>query len=469
VTVSLHLYDTATRSTRAFVPLEPGKASIYVCGATVQGPPHVGHVRCGVAFDVLVRWLQTNGTDVTLCRNVTDIDDKILAKGIEEGRPWWAVATAYEHAFADAYDVLGCVRPTVEPRATGHIPAIVALIARLVESGHAYATGGDVYFSVSSFDRYGQLSGQRPDEMQPAAGATDATLKRDPRDFALWKGAKPGEPSWQTPWGPGRPGWHIECSAMATEFLGPEFDIHGGGLDLVFPHHENEIAQSQAAGDGFARYWLHNAWVTTAGEKMSKSLGNSLLVSEVVKRVRPVELRWYLASPHYRSTVEFSAESLAESAAGYRRLESFVIRAAEVVGQVPAAGEVPPAFAAAMNDDLNVPAAVAVAHEAVTAGNQALTKADNDAVAGVMADVRAMLGVLGVDPLAEPWVGDGGGGAREHAALDTVIGDLLRMRDEARAVKDFGTADAIRESLTSAGIVVEDTPRGPRWQLGEPR
>ena len=472
--MSLHLHDTATRSVRPFIPLEPGKASIYVCGATVQGPPHVGHVRCGVAFDVLVRWLQAGGMQVTLCRNVTDIDDKIIAKGIEQGRPWWAVATEYEHAFADAYDTLGCLRPTVEPRATGHIPAIVALIDRLIESGHAYASGGDVYFSVTSFDRYGQLSGQRLADMQSAADVGPDSAKRDPRDFALWKGAKPGEPAWDTPWGPGRPGWHIECSAMATEFLGPEFDIHGGGLDLVFPHHENEIAQSQAAGDGFARYWLHNAWVTTSGEKMSKSLGNSLLVTEVVKRVRPIELRWYLASPHYRSMVEFSPESLAESAAGYRRLESFVTRAGELVGDVAPAAAVPPAFAAAMDDDLNVPAAVAVAHEAVTGGNQALAAGDSAAVAHALADVRAMLGVLGVDPLAEPWAGSGasrgaGAAAAERTAMDAIIGDLLRMRAEARAAKDFATADAIRDSLAAAGIVVEDTARGPRWQLADSR
>lgn len=414
---------------------------------------------------MLGRWLQANGTAVTMCRNVTDIDDKILAKSIEEERPWWAVATDYEHAFADAYDVLGCERPTVEPRATGHIPQIIALIERLVATGHAYAADGDVYFAVRSFERYGQLSGQRVDEMLPSAEADTASPKREPHDFALWKAAKPGEPAWDTPWGPGRPGWHIECSAMATTYLGPEFDIHGGGLDLVFPHHENEIAQSQGAGDGFARYWLHNAWVTTAGEKMSKSLGNSLFVAEVVKRVRPVELRWYLASAHYRSTLEFSDDSLAESAAGYRRLESFVKRAVEVVGEpetTPAA--VPVGFAAAMDDDLNVPAALAVAHEAVTAGNQALADGDDAAVAARASDVRAMLAVLGVDPLASPWAGVESQAA-EHAAIESLVAGLLRLRTDARAAKDFATADAIRDSLAAAGIVVEDTARGPRWTL----
>lgn len=466
--VSLHLHDTATRSVRPFVPLQPGRATIYVCGATVQGPPHVGHVRSGVVFDVLGRWLTALGYNVTLCRNVTDIDDKILARAVVEDRPWWAVATAYEWTFSDAYDVLGCDRPTVQPRATGHIPQIIALIDRLVASGHAYATSaGDVYFSVSSFDRYGQLSGQRPDHMQtsaePDGGASD---KRDPRDFALWKSAKPAEPHWDTPWGPGRPGWHIECSAMATTYLGAEFDIHGGGLDLVFPHHENEIAQSQGAGDGFARYWLHNAWVTTAGEKMSKSLGNSLLVSEVVRRVRPVELRWYLASAHYRSMLEYSEDAVAESAAGYRRLESFVHRATQAVGSTGPTDSVPAAFAAAMNDDLNVPAAVAVAHARVTEGNTALASNDGAAASAALAEVRAMLAVLGVDPLSEQWAGDGTGEAtRQRAALDALIGDLLQRRAEARAARDFAAADAIRDSLAAAGIEVADTPSGPRWSV----
>jgi cysteinyl-tRNA synthetase len=465
--VSLRLHDTATRSVREFVPLKAGHASIYVCGATVQGPPHVGHVRSGVVFDVLARWLRANGTEVTLCRNVTDIDDKILAKAIEEDRPWWAVATAYEHTFADAYDALGCTRPTVEPRATGHIPQIIALIARLIDTEHAYPAGGDVYFSVPSFDRYGDLSGQRVDEMLPAADVEAGSPKRDPRDFALWKSAKPGEPAWDSPWGAGRPGWHIECSAMATTYLGAEFDIHGGGLDLVFPHHENEIAQSQAAGDGFARYWLHNSWVTTAGEKMSKSLGNSLVVAEVLRRVRPVELRWYLASAHYRSTLEFSDESLAESAAGYRRLESFVLRAGESLGvdsAAVAAESVPAAFAAAMDDDLNVPAALAIAHAAATAGNQALTAGDDDEVRRRVGEVRAMLDILGVDPLADPWSGVHSGAA-EHDAVGALVGAMLDLRAAARAAKDFATADAIRDHLTHAGIVVEDTPRGPRWTL----
>jgi cysteinyl-tRNA synthetase len=340
---------------------------------------------------------------------------------------------------------------------------MVAMIERLIAAGHAYAVGADVYFAVSSFPRYGQLSGQRLDALQ-GADSTDETGKRDPRDFALWKSAKPGEPQWPTPWGAGRPGWHIECSAMATTYLGPDFDIHGGGLDLVFPHHENEIAQAQGAGDGFARYWLHNSWVTMAGEKMSKSLGNSLLVSEVIKRVRPVELRWYLASAHYRSMLEFSDAALAETAAGYRRLESFVLRAAERCGEVPADPEVPAEFGVELDNDLNVPAAVAELHAHVTSGNRAIAEDKWDDVAVVLGAVRAMLGVLGVDPLAEPWRSAGNESASRQA-LDTVIGGLLAARAEARLAKDYAAADAIRDTLVKAGVVVEDTPQGPRWEL----
>ena len=464
--MNLQLFDTATREVRAFIPREPGRVSMYLCGATVQGPPHVGHMRSSVVFDVLRRWFERNDLAVTLCRNVTDIDDKILQRAILEDRPWWAVATHYERLFTEAYAALGCQPPTVEPRATGHITQMVSMIERLIAAGHAYIVDGDVYYSVNSFPRYGQLSGQRLDALlSDAAGENaDERGKRDPRDFALWKSAKPGEPHWPTPWGQGRPGWHIECSAMATAYLGPDFDIHGGGLDLVFPHHENEVAQAQGAGDGFARFWLHNSWVTTAGEKMSKSLGNSLLVSEVITRIRPVELRWYLAAAHYRSTLEFSDSSLAESAAGYRRVESFVNRAAERCAQVDIDGPVPEQFAAALDDDLNVPAAVAVLHAHVTAGNQAIADGRWDDVAAELAFVRAMLGVLGVDPLAEPWHSAAQDAEGRHA-LEAVVGGLLAARAEARVARDFAAADLIRDTLAAAGVQVEDTAEGPRWEL----
>jgi cysteinyl-tRNA synthetase len=460
--VALRLHDTATRGMRDFVPLEPGRVSIYVCGATVQSAPHVGHIRSGVSFDVLARWLQASGYEVTFVRNVTDIDDKILAKAVEEGRPWWAVAAHYERAFAEAYRILGCLPPTIEPRATGHVPAMTTLMRRLIDAGHAYASDGDVYFDVASFPEYGALSGQRMADMQPAADADPNARKRDPRDFALWKGTD-GDPGWETPWGVGRPGWHLECSAMAREYLGPAFDIHGGGLDLVFPHHENEIAQSRAVGDGFAQYWMHNAWVTTAGEKMSKSLGNSLLVTEVVKRVRPVELRFYLAAAHYRSSIEFSDEALADAAAGYRRLEGFVQRAVERVGE-GADAPLPEAFVAAMDDDLGVPAALAVLHETVSEGNRMLAAGATDGLAELLGSVRRMLGVIGVDPLDPLWAAGGASDAARRA-LDVLVGGRLAARQAARAERDFATADAVRDELKAAGITIEDTPSGPRWAL----
>jgi cysteinyl-tRNA synthetase len=464
--VSLRLHDTATRAVRDFVPLELGRASLYLCGATVQAAPHVGHIRSGINFDVLGRWLRTSGYDVTFCRNVTDIDDKIISKGEAEGRPWWSVSTEFEREFEWAYDVLGCTRPSVEPRATGHVTEMIELMAALIAGGHAYSVDGDVYFDVRSFPDYGALSGQRPEEMQAAADSVGDTRKRDPRDFALWKSAKAGEPSWPTPWGDGRPGWHLECSAMARKYLGTAFDIHGGGLDLIFPHHENEIAQSKSLGDPFAQYWLHNAWVTTGGEKMSKSLGNSLLVREVVKRVRPIELRYYLVSAHYRSMIEFSFEALEENAVSFRRLEGFLERAADVLGGTDVANDLrPSAFDAAMNDDLGVPQALAVVHDTVRDANAALTAGDLDAVRTHRDAVVAMLDVLGVNPYSEPWANSTRDDDRLRAAVDHLVAGLLTARAEARAAKDWATADTIRDQLKNAGIVVDDTSGGSRWSL----
>ena len=319
---------------REFAPLTPGQASVYLCGATVQAPPHIGHLRSAVCFDVLVRWLEASGYRVTFCRNVTDIEDKILRTAQAQGVPSWIVAERNQRAFTWAYNAVGCRPPDIEPRATGHIPEMIVLIRRLIERGHAYPGGGDVYFDVRSYPDYGALSGQRLEPMRPAEDADDASAKRDPRDFTLWKGAKPGEPSWETPWGSGRPGWHLECSAMSTKYLGPTFDIHGGGMDLIFPHHENELAQSRAAGDGFARYWLHNGLLGLAGEKMSKSLGNSLLVADVLKRVRPAELRYYLVQAHYRSLLEYSEDALEEAVAAYQRIERFAVRASEALDRL---------------------------------------------------------------------------------------------------------------------------------------
>src|SRR5262249_1221807 len=365
------------------------------------------------------------------------------------------------------YDALGCLPPDVEPRATGHVPEMVELMQRLIDSDHAYASDGDVYFDVKSQPDYGALSGQRLDHMRAADDADDAGHKRDVRDFALWKGAKPGEPSWPTPWGPGRPGWHLECSAMSTKYLGATFDIHGGGLDLLFPHHENEQAQSHAAGDGFARYWLHNGLVRIGGEKMSKSLGNSLLIDEMVTSVRPVELRYYLGQAHYRSPIDYSPEALAEASTAYRRIEGFVTRAAELLGSEAAAADsssLPAAFTGAMDDDLGVPQALAVVHDCVREGNAALSAGDAGGTAKRLSEVRAMLSVLGLDPLAAPWAAAESGGDL-RPVVDALVGVALAQRESARARKDFAAADAIREQLLEAGVLVEDTPRGPRWEL----
>jgi cysteinyl-tRNA synthetase len=477
--VTLRLYDTATRAVREFVPLVTGRAGLYLCGATVQAPPHIGHIRSGVSFDVLVRWLKVSGYEVTFCRNVTDIDDKILRAAEAEGSPWWAVAERNQRAFTRAYDLLGCLPPDVEPRATGHVPEMIALISKLVESGHAYAAGGDVYFDVSTYPRYGSLSGQRLEHMRAADDTEGNEAKRDPRDFALWKGRKPGEPFWETPWGPGRPGWHLECSAMATKYLGETFDIHGGGRDLVFPHHENELAQScaalatsagrpdpAAAICGFARYWLHNGMVRLGGEKMSKSLGNSLLVDAIVTEVRPAELRYYLGQAHYRSDMDYSPGALTEAAAAYRRIEGFVTRAAEAAdagAAVEAAVGLPVAFTEALDDDLAVPQALAVVHEAVTEGNSALAAGDRAGAAKHAEAVRAMMAVLGLDPLAAPWASVAGSGLRD--VVGALVGVALGQREAARARKDYAAADAIRDELRAAGVVIEDTPDGPRWEL----
>ncbi|MGC7099208.1 cysteine--tRNA ligase [Amycolatopsis lurida] len=458
--MALHLYDTASRSAREFQPARSGTASIYVCGATVQGIPHIGHVRGALNYDVLRRWLVHNGLDVLFVRNVTDIDDKILTKAAANGRPWWEWAATHERAFEDAYTALGCLPPSIAPRATGHVTQMVELMQRLIERGHAYAAGGDVYFSVKSFEGYGALSGQQLDDVQQ--GESLAEGKRDPRDFTLWKRAKPGEPSWPTPWGEGRPGWHLECSAMATAYLGGEFDIHGGGVDLVFPHHENERAQSNAAGDGFARFWLHNAWVTMSGEKMSKSLGNVVAIPEMLRNYRAVELRYYLVQPHYRSTIEYSDAAVSEAAQGYRRIEQFLRRVAGAVGAVEP-GALPAEFAAALDDDLSTPQAFAVMHNTVRDGNAALDSGDNSRALELAASVRGMTAVLGLDPLDPRWAAGQEGPANQ--ALAELVGGLLETRQQARKEKDFTLADSVRAWLLNAGVTVEDTPNGPQWTL----
>ncbi len=462
--MTLKIHDTATRSLREFTPLEPGKVGIYLCGATVQAPPHVGHIRSGIAFDVVRRWLTASGYHVTFIRNVTDIDDKIIHNAGHEDVEYWVVASRNERAFTDAYNALGCLPPTHEPRATGHIPEMIELMQEIIDRDHGYAQDGDVYFDVRSDTTYGSLSGQKVDDMLAAEDAA-ANKKRDPRDFAMWKGAKPGEPLWNTPWGPGRPGWHIECSAMARKYLGTAFDIHGGGIDLIFPHHENEIAQSKAAGDSFAQYWMHNAWVTTAGEKMSKSLGNSLLVSEVLKRIPALHLRYYLAGSHYRSMLEYSDSAVHEAGQGFMRISGFIDRAMESLGITlvdPDLASMHPKFVEEMNNDFGVPNAIAVIHEVVREGNTSLTDGDLTAVSSKVVSVVTMLDVLGMNPLDPLW-------ATDSTNNQEIIGELVQVainqRKDARERKDYTAADAIRADLERIGISLEDTKDGVRWSV----
>ena len=453
---SLNLYDTKSRSISAFKPINKGEVGIYLCGATVQAPPHIGHIRSGVNFDILRRWLIASGYKVNFIRNVTDIDDKILHKAVHEEIPWWQVAQKYERAFTDAYNWLNVLPPTYEPRATGHITQMIDLIDKLIENGSAYAPGnGDVYLEVRKFKNYLELSNQKLDDLLVSDDA-DLKFKKDPRDFALWKAAKKGEPSWPTPWGDGRPGWHIECSAMAHAYLGESFDIHGGGLDLIFPHHENEIAQSASAGFGFANTWMHNAWVTTSGEKMSKSLGNSLQVVEILKKVRGIELRWYLGSAHYRSMLEFSFEALNESATAFKRIEAFLSRAEAILGKAPEV-LIADEFAKAMNDDLAVPQALAFIAESMRVGNSA--SEDKKVIAKTAGEIRGALSILGCDPKDDAFKSSNS----HDAAIDGLIKLALEQRQAARERKDFAAADQIRDQIASLGITVEDTSNGPRW------
>ena len=459
----MKLYNTRTRETTEFKPLKAGKVGIYVCGATVQSFPHIGHVRSGINFDILRRWLSASGYEVTFIRNVTDIDDKILEKSKSENMPWWALAFKYEQEFQKAYALLNVLPPTYEPRATGHITQMIELMQALIANGAAYAPGnGDVYLEVRKLNSYLTLSRQKLDDLLPA-GDADESAKRDVRDFALWKGAKPGEPSWPTPWGDGRPGWHLECSAMAHSYLGESFDIHGGGLDLIFPHHENEIAQSEAAGYKFANIWMHNAWVTQSGEKMSKSLGNTMQVKELVKQVRGIELRFYLGSAHYRSMLEFSPEALQEAATNFQRIENFLNRAKELVGDFE--GIISAPVKAAFDDDLAVPQVLAQISDALRRGNSAITENNQTQIKTAAAEIRGALNILGCDPFDASFAANSTASADLTDALDGVIQLALAQRAAARDRKDFASSDAIRDGLAALGITIEDTPQGPRWTI----
>ena len=474
--VTIQLYNTKSRTLEPLVPVCDGKVGIYVCGATVQGAPHIGHMRSAVVFDQLRRWLTYRGLDVLLVRNVTDIDDKILQKSVEEGRPWFAHAYKYEQVFTAAYDRIGVLPPSYEPRATGHITEMVELIGRLIDAGHAYAAedgSGDVYFDARSWPQYGALTHQSLDDM----AETDAEVrgKRDPRDFALWKGHKDGDPltaSWPTPWGRGRPGWHIECSAMSTKYLGAEFDIHGGGLDLRFPHHENELAQSTAAGDDFARIWMHSGLLNVGGDKMSKSLGNSIFAHDLFDDHSALLVRYFLSTAHYRSVLEFSEELVEGQAPALERIRNFISRARQELGdEAPAvptfrdtSAPVPEAFAQAMDADLGIPKALAVVFDQVGTGFRLLEGGDRGELATVLTSVELMLDILGINPSSATWAQGGESSATAHA-LDQLVDELVRTRAQARADKDWAVADAIRDQLAAAGIVVEDTADGYRYHV----
>ncbi|MFT4259191.1 cysteine--tRNA ligase [Microbacterium sp.] len=471
--MTIRLYDTRAQQLRDFVPLDPENITMYVCGPTVQSGPHIGHVRAALSFDLLRRWLSRQYGRVTFVRNVTDIDDKVLDNATDV-EPWWALAYRMEQEFTAAYAAIGILPPTYEPRATASVPQMQELIALLIERGHAYPApdgSGDVYFDVRSWPEYGTLTNQSVDAMEAAVDA-DPRGKRTPQDFALWKGAKPEEPAdavWSSPWGPGRPGWHIECSAMSRRYLGDRFDIHGGGLDLRFPHHENELAQSSAAGLGFAQYWVHNGLVTVDGQKMSKSLGNFTLAADVLDRHEPMVVRYALAAAHYRSSLDLSDSSWSEAEAALGRIRTFVERAQRVPA-VPSAQTaptdaeyvplVPEDFARAMDDDLGVPQALAVLHDRVRRGNQALDDGDDAAAARALLEVRAMLEVLGLDAATTP---SGGGAAA--SALDGLVQEMIAQRARARADKDWAAADRIRDAIAAAGITLEDTPAGTHWSI----
>jgi len=456
----MKLYDSYSRSLRDFVPLRNGEVSMYLCGATVQGSPHIGHMRSTIVFDVLRRYFEYKNLKVLFVRNVTDIDDKILHNAGHEDISWWELAAKYEKEFSQAYEDLGNIVPSIEPRATGHIPQMIEMIEQLIEKNYAYVAEGSVWFAVKSFKDYGKLSGQKVEEMLAAQDLDKG--KKDPHDFALWKKSKEGEPFWNSPWGQGRPGWHIECSAMAKTYLGEKFDIHGGGLDLQFPHHENEIAQSKASGNEFANFWVHNYWVTQSGEKMSKSLGNSLKVKEVITRFRPIDVRFYLLSAHYRSNLEFSDQALSEAATAFSRIEQFVQRASEKTKNNQLNLKFPQEFIQAIEDDLATPLTISIIHEYVTKGNTALTNNESKLL-DILNEVRSMLYLLGLDPMSSNWNSQSSN--QEKEALDKLISELLNKRNQARANKDFALADSMRDALKNAGILIEDGADGSRWTI----
>jgi cysteinyl-tRNA synthetase len=467
--VALHLTNTLTRRKELFVPRDDGKVGIYLCGPTVYNEPHVGNLRNVVVMDVLRRHLVASGFEVLMVRNYTDVDDRIIEASGHDPLRAFVIAEHWTRVFEEITDALGVIPPDIAPRATGHIPEMLELVAKLFDAGLAYQAGCDVYYSVGKFPEYGKLSGRDLSELQAGARVEVNQEKRDPLDFVLWKGAKPGEPTWNSPWGPGRPGWHLECSAMSSKYLGPSFDIHGGGEDLIFPHHENEIAQFEGAtGEQFARYWLHNAFLEVAGEKMAKSVGNVVSPRQLLERYRGVVLRYVLMSAHYRSPLEFSTEALADAAAAYERLSTFAVNAARALppdGEAPARmeeGDWAERFVAALDDDINVPAALGVLFDLVGAANPLIAQAERGSAAAV-AELRVRLATfsdlasrLGFTPLLD---------LPDVTTFPAVLDLVLDLRERARAARDFTAADMVRERLSAIGIRVEDRPGGPRWHL----
>lgn len=449
--MSLKIYTTLGRETSEFRPRDEGKVGMYVCGPTVQSEPHVGHGRSAVAFDAIRRYLIWRGYDVTFVRNVTDIEDKIIAAAEESGESVEELAVKMTQRFSDSYRILGVLEPDVEPKATEHIPEIIDTIETLIDRGLAYESEGDVYFAVRALDSYGKLSGRNPNDLRTGVRIEVEETKNDPLDFALWKHAKPGEPFWGSPWGDGRPGWHIECSAMASKYLGDDFDIHGGGTDLIFPHHENEIAQSEgASGTTFSRYWLHNGMVNLSGEKMAKSTGRLVDLASLAQAYGGRAIRLLYLRAHYRSPIEYSEELLEEAAESLSRLDRFRSRLEPGQPDEAALGQ----FIEAMDDDFNTAQAVAVLFDLIRDGNRLLD--DGQDASAVGAAVEEIVSVLGLD--------DASGPSTKSADLsDAAVAGLVEQRTLARSERRFEDADSIRDELDSQGIILEDGPDGTRW------
>lgn len=480
----MKIYSTLGREKIEFEPRDEGRVSIYVCGPTVYDEPHLGHARSALSFDIVRRYLEYRGYDVTFVMNYTDVDDKIIQRSAREGVAAKDIANRYIEVWDELMSALGVMRPTIAPRATENIEEMIEMIGALISSGHAYEAAGDVYFSIETYPTYGELSGKKIDELQAGARVEPGEGKRHPLDFALWK-ASENDPSWDSPWGRGRPGWHIECSAMSLRYLGEGFDIHGGGQDLVFPHHENERAQAEASGHAFARLWMHVGLVNLGGEKMAKSTGNLVTVAQALSRYRPESLRMLALRSHYRSPVDFGQTEVEQAAAALARIDDFFFRVGRLVeiddGTASTGGEpegdptrpIRPdhareidgfraAFTSAMDDDFNTPAALASVFEAIKSGNQAIDAgADASVVSSYAALVAELLGAVGLGPR------EAGKSSRRTDVADRLVETVLELRESLRAARMFDLADLARSRLEELGVVVEDTPSGPRWRWTE--